>query len=210
MRASTKRTEPRRSTRRRASRSSAHKLRRVRIDDGPFAVVTQGDLLVVFWGTVPLYSLRANDRLGRYAAAVDLVRLHHLRPEAVGESLGISRRTMYRLLERFKKGGVAALLGSKGFRQPTKILGASAVQLLELKRQGASNREAARRLVVSPSGVAAALRRLELKQQQGPQPCSAEGTAGEPEREPRVSSDERSAVDVTAGSATSKDEVSSH
>jgi transposase len=153
---------------RRASPSARYVagVRRVRIGESRFAVVAQGDLVVVFWGTVPTYSFRANDRLGRYVVAVDLVRFHELPVRAVGKALGLGERTLFRLLKRFEKGGVDALLGRKGRRMPTKIRDAEARRLLELKRRGASHRDAARRIGVSSSAVTAALRRLGWK---GPQ-----------------------------------------
>jgi hypothetical protein len=57
---------------------------RVRIGNSPFAVVRQDDLLVVFWGTVPLYPFRESDRLGRYVAAVELS--YMLVPEFASEA----------------------------------------------------------------------------------------------------------------------------
>ena len=143
---------------------SLYKTKRVRIDDGPFAVVGQRDLFAVFWGTVPLYSFRAKDRLGRYAAAVDLVRLHDLPVRSISKAFGLGERTIFRLLRRFEDKGVDGLLGRKRYGRPTKILDAEARQLLELKRQGASHSVAARRLGVTKSGVQGALRRLGWKE----------------------------------------------
>lgn len=117
---------------------------------------------------MPLRSFRADDDLGRYAAAVDLVNLHKLQVRSVSGALGVDERTLFRLLQRFESGGVESLLGRKGCRKPTKILDAEAHQLLELKRQGASNHEAARRLGVSVSGVVGALLRLGWKAQDVP------------------------------------------
>lgn len=172
---------------------------RVRIDGGPFAVVSQGDLFVVFWGTVPLYSFRDNDRLGRYVAAVDLVRFHELPVRSVAKAIGVNERTIFRLLKRFEAGGVDSLLGRKGCRKPTKILDAQARQLLELKRQGASHRDAARRLGVSPSGVASALRRLGWTEPQHQRGTPAQETvSGSGRATSAVSDGERGAVPVPA------------
>lgn len=136
---------------------------RVRIGDSPYAVVSQGDLNIVMRGTVVLYHFRTDDRVGRYVAAVDLVLLHEVGLAAVARGLGLPRRSVYRVLARFQAAGVDGLAGGKGCRKPTKIRDAEARQLLVLKRQGASHREAARRLGVSPSGVAEALQRLGWK-----------------------------------------------
>lgn len=154
--------------------------RRVRIGDSPFAVVTQGDLLVVFWGTVPLYPFRASDRLGRYMAAVELVRIHKLEVRSVAKAIGLSERSVFRLLGRFDAQGVDGLLGRKGCRKPDKIREAEALKLLEMIRQGVSHREAARRLGVSKSGIAEALLRLGWvgpKAQQPPRPVDEVKTA---------------------------------
>ena len=148
------------------TRAFARKIPRVRIDEGPFAVVSKGDLSVVFWGTIPLYHFRADDRVGRYTAAVELVRLHGLGPEAVADALGVSPRTMFRLLNRFDERGADGLLGRKGCRKPTKIRDAQERRLLELMRRGVSHRKAASRLGVSKSGVTGALQRLGWKEGQ--------------------------------------------
>lgn len=155
----------RRSRGARRSPRRSEKLHRVRIDESPFALVDKGDVTVVFWGTVPLYQFRKDDRLGRYVAVVDLVEFHGLRALAVAQAFGLGMKTVYRLLKRHREGGVGALLGGKGCRMPTKILGAKARQLLELRRRGVPFREAARRIGVSLTGAYAAARRLDRKKQ---------------------------------------------
>ena len=144
----------------RQSERSPEKLHRARVGASPFAVVGNGDLVAVFWGTVPLYQFRKDDVVGRYVAAVELVQFHRLRAEFVAPALGLGVRTVYRLLKRYEKGGVSALLGSTGRRMPTKLRGAKARQLVELRKRGVSYREAAQRLGVSSTGAFAATRRL--------------------------------------------------
>jgi transposase len=78
----------------------------------------------------------------------------------VSEALGLGMQTIYRLLKRYQEGGVGALPGLKGRRMPTKVRGAKARQLIELRERGVSYREAARRIGVSLTGAYAATRRL--------------------------------------------------
>lgn len=145
----------------RPSRATKQKLHRVRVGNSPFAVVDRGDVVVVFWGTVPLFQFRKDDRLGRYVAAVELIQFHGLRPAWVAAAIGLGIQTIYRLLKRYEKGGVDALLGRTGRRMPTKVRGAKARHLIELRERGVSYREAARRIGVSLTGAYAAKRRLD-------------------------------------------------
>lgn len=147
-----------RSTRR--AQSPKEKLRRVRVGNSPFALVEKGDNTVVFWGTVPLYQFRKDDRHGRYVAAVELIQFHGLHAAQVAKVIGLGIQTVYRLLKRYEEGGVAGLLGGTGRRMPTKVLGAKARQLIELRKRGVSYRKAARRIGVSLTGAYAAAHRL--------------------------------------------------
>jgi hypothetical protein len=137
-----------------AASSSSPRPERTRID-GPFAIVTQEDLSIVVWGTVPLYHFRNDDKMGRHAAAVELVRFHHLGPEVVAEALKMSRRTMYRVLERFDEGGLGGLVGQKrggpaGKSRKVEPRKASARRQL----RGAGHRGAARRSLKEAPAVA--------------------------------------------------------
>lgn len=142
------------------SQIAKKKLNRVRIGSSPFALVDNGDVAVVFWGTVPLYEFRKDDQHGRYVAVVELINFHDLRAARVAQAFGLGIQTVYRLLKRYKKGGVAALLGRTGRRMPTKVRGAKARQLIELRERGVSYRDAASRIGVSLTGAYAATRRL--------------------------------------------------
>lgn len=143
----------------------------MRVGNSPFALVDNGDVAVVFWGTVPLYQFRKDDQHGRYVAVVELIQFHGLRAARVAEAFGLGIQTIYRLLKRYKKGGVGALLGGTGRRMPTKVRGAKASQLLELRKRGVSYRDAARRIGVSLTGAYAATLRLSpTKQIERPTP----------------------------------------
>lgn len=134
-----------------AASSSSPRPERIRID-GPFAIVAQEDLSIVFWGTVPLYHFRNDDKIGRHAAAVELVRFHGLGPEVVAEALKVSRRTMYRVLERFDEGGVGGLVGLKR-RGPAGKSRRVESQKASARRQlpVVSRRGAARRTLTGPA-----------------------------------------------------------
>lgn len=138
-----------------------------------FFLATEGELCVLsrstVFGTVPLYHFTRDDAAGRYLAMVDLVRHHGLQATEVADAFSVHRATLHRMLNRFEEGGVRGLIPGKGRRMPTKIKDAVARRLVELKKQGASNREVAQRLGVSLRGVEHAVKRLVatgLKQQQ--------------------------------------------
>lgn len=132
-----------------------------------FALVAEGDLFVVsrstLLGVVPLYHFTRDDAVGRYLAMVDLVRHHGLYANEVADAFAVHRATLHRMLRRFSEKGVRGLVPGKGRRMPTKIKDAVARRLLELKKQGVSNPDAASRLGLSLRGVEHALRRLEPK-----------------------------------------------
>lgn len=167
---------------------------RVRIGDSPFAVVQREDLVAIFWGTVPLYSFRETDRLGRYVAAVNLVRHHELPVRAVAKAIGVDERTIFRLLKRFDAGGVDALLGCKrGKRRgKPKSFRVEAERLLRRKRQRAGSPDATRPLDVSRLTEATAQRRPEPTKKEP----ESEAERSEPRQEPVSGS-------VPAGSAGS-------
>lgn len=153
---------------------------RVRIGDSPFAVVQSGDLVAIFWGTVPLYSFRESDRLGRYVAAVDLVRHHELPVRAVAKAIGVEERTIFRLLKRFDAGGVEALLGRKRGKSPgkPKSFRVRAQQQLKRKRQRVTSPDA-----TGPQDVS---RLTEPTAQRPPEPTreGPEAEGSEPRQEP--------------------------
>jgi hypothetical protein len=132
-----------------------------------FVLAGEGDLFVVsrvtVFGSVPLYHFTRDDTVTRYLAMVDLVRHHDLYANEVADAFDVHRATLHRMLNRFAEQGVRGLLPGKGRRMPTKIKDAVERRLLELNRQGVSNRDAARRLGLSSRGVEHALRRLAPK-----------------------------------------------
>lgn len=132
---------------------------RVPIGKG-FDLVREGDLFVVFFGAMPLYHFRVDDTPARYLAAVDLVRHHGVKVLHVAAVLGMHRVTLHKMLKRFDEAGIQSLFPGKGRRMPTKIRDAVERRLLELKQLGATDRQAARRLGLSATGVKSALRRL--------------------------------------------------
>ena len=115
------------------------------------------------FGTVPLYHFARDDTVGRYLAMVDLVRHHDLFANEVADAFDVHRATLHRMLKRFGEQGVLGLVPGKGRRMPTKIKDAVERRLLELKSQGVSNRDVAKRLGLSFRGVEHALRRLQPK-----------------------------------------------
>ena len=131
----------------------------VRFGNG-FQLWTEGDLSVVsLWG-IALYHFRDDDKPARYLAMVDLVRHHGIASTEIAAVFNVHRVTVQTMLRRFEKSGLAGLLPGKKGKRPSKIRDAVERQLLQMKAQGVSNNEAARRLGVTPKGVRKALRRL--------------------------------------------------
>ena len=120
----------------------------------------EGDLWVVFRGEVPLHHCRSDDSVGRYWVMVDLVRHHGLKVRPVATAFGTHRATLHEMLRRFEETGYQGLLPKERRPTPSKIKDAVERRLLELKRQGVSNNEAARRLGVTGPAVGNALKRL--------------------------------------------------
>ena len=125
-----------------------------------FVLALEGALWVVFRGEVPLYHCRADDSAGRYWVMVDLVRHHGLKVRPVATAFDTHRATLHEMLGRFDEEGYRGLFPRDRVPKPYKIKDAVERGLLELKRQGTSNAEAARRLGVTAAGVGQALKRL--------------------------------------------------
>lgn len=91
---------------------------------------------------------------------VDLVRHHGLKVRPVAVAFGTHRATLHEMLGRFDEEGYKGLFPRDRVVRPYKIKDAVERRLLELKRQGVSDSEAARRLGVTSTGVTKALKRL--------------------------------------------------
>lgn len=132
---------------------------RVPIERG-FELGADGDLRIVFLGMWALHHFRRDDVAGRNVVLCDLALHRGVKVTALASAFGLSRVMIHRVITRYQQRGLPGVIPRQGRRRPSKIRGPVARRLLELKRSGVGNREAARRLGLSVSGVAAALRRL--------------------------------------------------
>ena len=121
---------------------------------------------------MPIAQYALGDRMSETHAMVSLIDLEWADQNDVAQAFGCSARTLRRYQRRFEQGGLAALGRPAGYppglaRLPT----ARQAQVEQLKTQGCSNHEIARRLGVSVRAVRKTLRRLGW---QGAAPAQAE------------------------------------
>lgn len=150
------------------------------------------------FGTVALYHFTRDDATLRNLAMVDLVRHHDLHATEVADAFGVHRVTLQKILKRFADQGAMGLVPGKGRRMPTKIKDAVERRLLELKKQGVSDREAAERLGLSARGIRHALRRLGVKAP-STSPIEADGQAALPmEAEAQLGSPDAATINAAS------------
>ena len=127
----------------------------IRTKDGHRVVIVSGVVLTQ-------YAL--NDSMGQTHAMVSLVEQGWADQNDVARVFGCSVRTLRRHQRRFEDGGLAALGHRGGYPRGRIRLAASRQRLVEqLKSQGHSQREIARRIGVSEKSVRKLLRRLGWK-----------------------------------------------
>lgn len=119
-----------------------------------------GQYVVSVHGVVVSHYTRG-DHLGEAYAMVNLVSQGYALQSEVAAGFGCSTRTVRRNLRRFETEGVAGLGRGPGYPRGRPRLSSSRQQLVnDLKAQGVSNREIARRLGVTEKAVRNLLKRL--------------------------------------------------
>jgi transposase len=134
----------------------------IRTQDGHRVVIVSG---------VGLAQYAVRDRMAEAHAMVSLVEQGWADQNDVARAFGCSVRTLRRHQRRFEDGGLAALGRTDGYPQGRGRLAASRRRLVQqLKSQGHSHREIARRIGVSEKAVRKLLRRLGWKAASSVQP----------------------------------------
>jgi transposase len=129
--------------------------------NGQCFLQTQDDHRVVLVSGIPLAQYATGDRMSEANAMVSLIDLGWADQNDVARAFGYSVRTVRRHQERFAEGGLAALGRPSGYpsgRARLKVSRRKKIQ--QLKAQGCSHYEIARRLGVSVRAVRKTLRRL--------------------------------------------------
>jgi len=124
----------------------------VRTQDGQRAVIVAG---------MPLAHYAVRDRMSEVHAMVSLVEQGWADQKQVARAFGCSARTVRRHQRRFEDEGLAALGHGRGYPQGRSRLKAARRRMVQqLKAQGHSNCEIARRVGVSEKAIRKTLRRL--------------------------------------------------
>ena len=114
----------------------------------------EGELMLVSVSGTPWAYFDREDQAARSYAMVSLVRGGLARVTAVAQGFRTNRVQIYRFIERYEQGGMAALVPLKrGPKGPRVLKDQAGAVMKALKRQGVPNTEIARRLGVSESGV---------------------------------------------------------
>ncbi len=124
----------------------------VRTQDGHRVVVVSGVVLAQY---------AVGDHMSEAHAMVSLVEQGWADQNDVARAFECSVRTVRRHQQRFEAGGLAALAHGSGYPQGRRRLRAQRTQLVhQLKSEGHSNREIARRVGVSETAIRKLLRRM--------------------------------------------------
>jgi transposase len=130
------------------------------INDRCMVKTQDGHCLVIVSGIV-LAQFASADRMAEAYAMVHLVEQGWARQQEVARVFGCSARTVRRDQQRFEDGGLAALGCGSGYPKGRWRLPAAHTGLIDqLKAQGHSNREIARRVGVSEMAIRKVLRGL--------------------------------------------------
>jgi transposase len=123
-----------------------------RTQDGHRVVIVSGIILAQY---------AVGDRMAEAHAMVSLVEQGWADQNDVARAFGYAARTVRRQQRRFEDGGLAALGQGNGYPRGRARLATSRLQWVqELRSQGHSNREIARRMGVSPKAIRKLVRRL--------------------------------------------------
>jgi transposase len=134
------------------------------INDRCMVKTQDGHCLVIVSGIV-LVQYASADRMAEAYAMVHLVEQGWARQQEVARVFGYSARTVRRDQQRFEDGGLAALGCGNGYPKGRWRLPTARTGLIDqLKAQGHSNREIARRVGVSEMAIRKVLRRLGWKE----------------------------------------------
>jgi len=125
---------------------------------------TQDDHRVVLVAGMTLAQYAVGDRMSEAHAMVSLIEQGWADQNDVARAFGYSARSARRYQQRFEEGGLAALGRGEGYPRGRARLGSAGRRVLrDLKAQGHSQREMARRLGITEKAVRKRLRRMGWK-----------------------------------------------
>ena len=123
----------------------------------------EGDLCVVFAGSVPVVHYHAADEVGKRHAIALLTETRLARVNDVASTFATDRTTIFRTRRKYEQGGVSALVSVKrGPREPHKLGAERTRQLVKLKEQRLPNTVIAQRLGVTEGAIRRRLKQLNL------------------------------------------------
>jgi len=129
--------------------------------NGRCLFITRDGHRVVLVSGMPQAQYAVGDRMSEAHAMVSLIDLGWADQNDVARAFGYSVRTLRRYQQRFEEGGLAALGRPNGYPPGRARLSASRLdRIKQLKAQGCSHYEIARRLGISARAVRKTLRRL--------------------------------------------------
>jgi len=111
---------------------------------------------------VPVYRYVVGERTEEHMFVVQAQQLGFASQQELADALGVSRRTIARIVKRYAEGGVSGLERKRGGAPPRRLGEAQDTAIRKWHEQGLSGREMARRLRVAPLTVQRALLRLGL------------------------------------------------
>ena len=124
------------------------------------AVAEDGDLLVVFDASGPIYQCRRDDREGLRLAAGMFSHLGLAGLKSLGDALGMDPSTVFRSRKRFEAGGVEAVRSRKrGPKEATKLTAQVCAQAQRCLDEGWSIRRSADEVGVSEGALRQAIKR---------------------------------------------------
>ncbi len=133
---------------------------RIAINERCFLRQTDG-CIVVFLRGQPIFCYDTDDVAARRLAIVQLAESKVASQEDIARSFGVKRLTVYRQIEKYRAGGVQALVPRKrGPKGPRVTGGRRDKVIVKRKESGESNYRIAERLGVSESSIRQALKRM--------------------------------------------------
>jgi len=134
--------------------------RGARVISRRLAVAEDGDLLVVFDASGPIYQCRRDDREGLRLAAGMFNHLGLAGLKSLGDALGMDPSTVFRSRKRFEAGGVEAVRTRKGGpKEATKLTAKVCARAQHCLDQGWSIRRSADEVGVSEGALRRAIKR---------------------------------------------------
>ena len=121
----------------------------------------EGDIRVIFANGIPLLHYAKEDKAANQYAMVHLVETGLASQQEVAEAFNCSRLTVYRAINKYNQGGMAALMPKKrGPKDGSKVNKAMSRRILALKEKGMTNAAIGSRLGLKEDTVRKALKRM--------------------------------------------------